>query len=119
MKSDFETWREGKSESERSQSARDRERESEREKFHITGTCLLFMRKRKEGGSACIWPAKIDFSREPIIHGVFERKVFGNNYSNEIIFPRRQNDLYYITSFVYRTKMIKMIKRYTLDFSSL
>lgn len=71
-------------ERERALSERARRRERAREKFHITGTCLLFMRKRKEGGGACIWPAKIDFSREPIIHGVFERKVFGNNYSNEI-----------------------------------
>lgn len=53
--------------------AREREKEKEREISYNWNVLVIYA--GKEGGGVCIWPAKIDFSREPIIYGVFERKV--------------------------------------------
>lgn len=62
MKSDFETWREKESE---------RERGNEREKEISYNWNVLVIYAEKKGGGVCIWPAKIDFSREPIIYTVY------------------------------------------------
>lgn len=54
-----------------------------RKRFHITGTCLLFMRKRREGVCAFGLQKSISPASLLYIRCIWVKSI-GNNYSNEI-----------------------------------